>query len=85
MPMITKSETTTSLSANANTLDGMVRANGLLETLWPKKEDRPSLRWLKKQQAARSIPFLKVGKCVFYVPSKVRKALERHFTIEARG
>ena len=58
-------------------------APGLLETLWP-KSCRPSLRWLREQQRAKTIPYMKVGRLVFFDPPAVRDALAKRNTIKAR-
>jgi hypothetical protein len=47
----------------------------LLEILFPEK-CRPTLRWLRDQQAQRHVPFIKVGRLVFFDPTKVREQLE---------
>ena len=47
----------------------------LLEILFPAK-CRPTLRWLRQQQAQRSVPFIKAGRLVFFDPAKVREHLE---------
>jgi len=61
---------------------GLVDATRLLETLWPNEACRPSLRWLREQQSKRLVPFLKIGHKVFFVVDKVRRELERKFTIQ---
>lgn len=62
---------------------GLLNAPRLLETLWPDAESRPSLRWLREQQARRAIPYLKVSHKVYFDPEKVRESLDRKFTIES--
>jgi hypothetical protein len=47
----------------------------LLETLF-QAECRPTLRWLRDQQKARRIPFVKIGRLVFFCPAQVRQALQ---------
>jgi uncharacterized protein YbaR (Trm112 family) len=48
----------------------------LLEILF-QPECRPTLRWLRDQQRARRIPYVKIGRLVFFSPEQVRRALER--------
>jgi uncharacterized protein YbaR (Trm112 family) len=48
----------------------------LLEILFP-PDCRPTLRWLRDQQKARRIPFVKIGRLVFFSPANVRTALEK--------
>jgi hypothetical protein len=44
-----------------------VDAQKLLEILFA-PECRPSIRWLREQQAERKIPFVKLGRLVFFDP-----------------
>ena len=39
----------------------LVSAEELLPMVWPSEKSRPSLRWLREQQAARKIPFMRIG------------------------
>ena len=50
----------------------LVDANGLLAALWP-DESRPSLRWLRGQVAERKIPFVRMGRLVFFNVDQVRE------------
>jgi hypothetical protein len=52
----------------------LVSGAELLEILFS-EECRPTLRWLRDQQATHRIPFIKIGRLVFFSPSKVREAL----------
>ena len=61
----------------------LINAGGLLKTLFPNEESRPSLRWLRAKQKDRTIPFVKLGRLVFFDPHEVNKALE-HRTVKAR-
>lgn len=63
---------------------GLVDARGLLEAIWPDKSCRPSLRWIRKLQKERQIPFLKAGHFVFFDPQRVREALDKRCTVKAR-
>jgi hypothetical protein len=47
----------------------------LLEMLFP-EDCRPTVRWLRDQQVARRIPFVKIGRMVFFSPQQVRRSLE---------
>jgi hypothetical protein len=64
--------------------EALVGAETLLEQLFPVKRDRPSVKWLKRQQSARVIPFLKIGHFVRYNVADVRAALARRCTVRAR-
>ena len=62
----------------------LVNAPTLLTVLW-EEDSRPSLRWLRQQQANKSIPYVKLGALVFFYPDDVRRALEKRHTINAKG
>jgi hypothetical protein len=55
----------------------------LLATLWPDEESRPTLRWLRKMTATRSLPFVRLGNRVWFDAPRVRQHLDRKFTVEA--
>lgn len=57
----------------------LVDANKLLEELF-EAECRPTLRWLREQTARRAIPFVKLGRLVFFDVAKVREALDNQTT-----
>ena len=44
----------------------------MLTALWA-EESRPSLRWLRGQVAERKIPFVRMGRLVFFDPPMVRE------------
>ena len=52
-----------------------VDALKLLEILFA-EASRPSLRWLRDQQKARTIPFVKIGRLVFFDPVACKAALD---------
>ncbi len=62
----------------------LVDAKRLLEELF-EEQSRPSLRWLREQQARRAIPFVKLGRLVFFNPDQVREALNSRSTFKAKG
>ncbi len=64
--------------------NGLVDGPRLLEALFPDPRCRPTLRWLRKQQAGRVIPYLKIGRFVFFNEAQVRAALDAKHTIRAR-
>lgn len=59
-----------------NTSDHFVDAKELLEDLFEPKS-RPTIRWLRDQQKTRRVPFVKIGRLIFFNPAKVREALNR--------
>jgi hypothetical protein len=66
-----------------NNHEKLVDAATLLTLLW-EQSSRPSLRWLREQQARRSIPFIKVGARVWFIPSEVERALKERWTVRRR-
>jgi hypothetical protein len=54
----------------------LVDAKTLLATIFDAKS-RPCLRWLRMQQEARTIPFIRIGRLVRFDPDAVRASLER--------
>jgi hypothetical protein len=54
---------------------GLVDGPRLLEVIFPNEVCRPSMRWLKTQEKKRAIPFMRIGRLIFYDPSRVRAAL----------
>jgi hypothetical protein len=71
--------------APAKTEDDLAFVPGevLLATLWPDEETRPTLRWLRKMTATRSLPFVKLGNRVWFDVQRVRRHLDKQFTVEA--
>jgi len=55
-----------------------VDASKLIEILFD-EASRPSLRWLREQQKARNLPFVKIGRRVFFDPVIVKM----HFDAKA--
>jgi hypothetical protein len=44
-----------------------------------------SIGFIRKLQAQRAIPFIRLGRRVLFSPKAAREALEKHYTIRARG
>jgi hypothetical protein len=57
----------------------VVDAEGLLSVLWT-EGSRPSLSWLRKATRARALPFIKVGRRIWYRPSEVLTWLDGKYT-----
>lgn len=77
------SNATMPASAEPSIPDRYVRGEKLLEILF-EEGSRPSLRWLRGQQANRAIPFVKIGNLVFFDPVIVRAHLNSKSTIRGR-
>jgi hypothetical protein len=60
---------------------GLVDANGLLEAEWPDPKSRPSRRWLMLRTARREIPFVKIGRFVYFDVQEVHAALIGRHTV----
>jgi len=61
----------------------LVNAEQLLEQLFT-PESRPSMRWLRTQTQAKSIPFVKWGHLVFFDVEMVRTALASQNLVRSR-
>jgi hypothetical protein len=61
-------------------IEQLVDAPGLLTSVWP-ENCRPSLRWIRDQQKQRTLPFIKIGRKVFFDPNEVRRALIERQTL----
>lgn len=64
--------------------DRLVSAEELLDIIWT-PTSRPSLRWLREQQALRTIPFTKVAGRVWFSPHQVRECLAQDWTLRRRA
>lgn len=67
---------------NPNQL-ALVPGEVLLATLWPDEQTRPTLRWLRKMTKTKSLPFIKMGSRVWFDAGRVRRHLDKKFTVEA--
>jgi hypothetical protein len=61
----------------------LVDAKSLLRLLWD-DDSRPSLRWLREQQARRAIPYVKIGARVWFRPSEVGRHIQDRWTLKRR-
>ena len=64
----------TNANGNDPTAAKLVDAKGLLNALFD-ESCRPSLRWIRDQQRRRAIPFVRIGRLVFFDVSQVRARL----------
>lgn len=65
----------TKAEAGVECQPGLTDSKGLLKTIFPNEKIRPTVRWLEMQRKARRIPFVKIGRLVFFDPENVRAAL----------
>jgi len=61
----------------------LVNASQLLEQLFA-AECKPSLRWLRSQTKAKTIPHVRIGHLVFFDVEMVRAALAGRNTVRGR-
>jgi hypothetical protein len=54
---------------------GLVGKERLLELLFPNPADRPTVRWLDMQCAARVIPFIRIGRLIWFDVAQVKAAM----------
>ena len=71
MSIETKEKTTVPPERKNQLVDGVT----LLQELFPENA-RPSQRWLYEQKKLHRIPFVKIGRLIFYSPTKVKETLE---------
>lgn len=57
---------------------------GLLEAIFPIEADRPTTKWLDTHCKRREIPFIKVGRLVWFDVAQVRAALQQRHGVGAR-
>jgi hypothetical protein len=61
----------------------LVDAEKLLEILFP-ADCRPTLRWLRERQKKREIPFIKLGRLVYFDPVRVQESLAKQPTAKEK-
>ena len=61
----------------------LVPGEVLLAALWPDATTRPTMRWLRKMTKTRAFPFVKLGNRVWFDIQRVRRQLDKTFTVEA--
>lgn len=72
------------MKTNEQKIGKLVNAEGLLKEIFPDEDSRPCVRWLRRQQKARAIPYVKWGRLVMFDPDQVRNALAEKNTVNAR-
>jgi hypothetical protein len=61
--------------------DGLVDALRLLELEFPNPACRPSLRWLRGMQKQKQIPYVKLGRLVFFSRPQFRRAVAQKMVL----
>src|ERR1035441_4916780 len=67
-----------SSEAAGSEIPGFVGKARMLEILFPNKADRPSLRWLDMACQRREIPFIRLGRLIWFDPKQVRRVMVAH-------
>jgi len=80
-----KKRTRQKASAANEARPALLGALACLAAVFPDESTRPSLRWLRRMQAKRLLPFYKIGGLVFFDPEEVRAAINRDFRINSIG
>jgi len=60
---------------NPSSAQQFVGKEVLLQQLFPNDADRPTTRWLDTQCAKRAIPFIRVGRLIWFDLAEVRAAM----------
>jgi hypothetical protein len=68
-----------------NHTDHLVGKQALLELLFPNPQDRPTVRWLDIQCKKRVIPFIRLGRLIWFDVKQVRDAIAARATIQPRA
>ena len=63
---------------------GLVGREQCMKNVWTDDEKRPSVRTFEKFKQQRIIPFVKIGKCVWYDPAAVLDALKTNHTVRPK-
>ena len=61
----------------------LVDAEKLLEMLFP-VDCRPTLRWLRERQKKREIPYVKLGRLVYFNAARVQESLAKQPTAKEK-
>lgn len=70
-------------SANINSTVQLVDGPKLLEILFP-ADCRPTLRWLRERQKKKEIPYIILGRLIFFHPARVQEALTKQPTAKEK-
>lgn len=55
----------------------------MLKAVFP-PDKQPSLRWLREQMQRRTIPFIKIGRLVYFDVEAVREAIRTRHTVNRK-
>ena len=63
---------------------GLVNHRKCIEKIWPHEDSRMCERSFKKLQADGCIPYVKIGRRIYFDPEEVRQAINKQFKVEAK-
>lgn len=63
---------------------GLIGESALRAAIWPDPESRPSRRWFLELKAKGLVPFVRIGRRIFFDPAEVRAALDHQFKVNPR-
>ncbi len=56
---------------------GLLNLPACMEAVWPDPQSRPSERWMRRMIALRKIPFVRIGRMLWFEPARVHAALRK--------
>jgi hypothetical protein len=65
------------LDSQGNRENALVGKQGILVELFPNPADRPCAKWLDRQMRLRNIPYIRMGKLIWFDPPAVKAAFVR--------
>ena len=65
-------------------IQGLVGPAKLLEIVFPSETERPSRRWLDLRCRDGSIPYIKLGRLIWFSPPEVIESLKKNHTLHGR-
>lgn len=75
---------TTTIAAQLTPAPGGLVGNAeLLKIIWPNATDRPCTKTLERMRKRRMIPFVRLGRLIYYNPEKVMQTIQKRFEISA--
>ena len=72
-----------SVSTGAENSPGLVGEERCREILFPDEASRPCRRTMRDWQAKKLIPYVRIGRRVFFDPAAVRRAIEKNFSVRS--
>mgnify|MGYP003654325663 CR=1 FL=1 len=67
------------------TEQSLVGAEECLKIVWPCESSRPCKRTFDNWKADRLIPYVKIGRRIYFDPVEVRHAINKQFRVEVKS